>query len=320
VTALFDAGVRDLHDIPDDLAAKLTDNQRVVLECSRTGQPYVSPGLKDALAGVCWPAYYLDFETMTVALPPYPDVAPYEQIATQYSIHRCSAPGAVEYHLEYLADPQRDCRRELAERLIADLGTEGSIVVYSGFEKRVIGGLAERFPDLEGPLSAIRDRLFDLLAVVRKHYCHPAFHGSFSIKKVLPAVVLEMSYDGLAIQDGETATVKFAKMARGQYSPAECEAIRRNLLTYCGQDTLAMVELHKALWELSHAAPGTQAKENRKTTNGPERDAAELGPLFDGDDELLNQIAEEMGERGETWGDGAFDPNNWTPPPEDKKE
>jgi phage shock protein PspC (stress-responsive transcriptional regulator) len=55
-----------------------------------------------------------------------------------------------------LADPCRDCRRELAERLIGDCGSRGqasgSIVVYSSFEKIVIGGLAELFPDLEKDL------------------------------------------------------------------------------------------------------------------------------------------------------------------------
>ena len=300
VTAFFEAGILDLRDVPDDLAATLTDNQRVVLECARTRQPYVSPDLRDALADVRWPAYYLDFETVSTPLPLYADVAPHALLPTQYSIHRCTTPGAVDNHFEYLADPQRDCRRELAERLIADLGTEGSVVVYSGFEKGQIGGLIEHFPDLAEPLSAIHDRLFDLLSVVRKHYCHPDFHGSYSIKKVLPVVVPEMTYDGLKIAEGQAASVKFAKMARSQYSPAECEAIRRNLLIYCGQDTLAMVELHKALWE---------------TTNGPERGAAELGKLFPGDMELLESITAEWAARGETWAEGGgFDPNNWTPP------
>jgi hypothetical protein len=315
LTAFFEAGMLDLRDVPDDLAATLTENQRVVLECARTRQPYVSPDLRDSLADVRWPAYYLDFETVSTPLPLYADVAPHALLPTQYSIHRCTAPGAVDNHFEYLADPQRDCRRELAERLIADLGTEGSVIVYSGFEKGRIGELIERFPDLAEPLSAIRERLFDLLAVVRKHYCHPDFHGSYSIKTVLPVVVPEMTYDGLEIAEGQTASVKFAKMARGQYSPTECEAIRRNLLTYCGQDTLAMVKLHKALWELSQAgAPGAQAEENPETTNRPERGAAELGPLFDGDEELLDRLPEEADARGETWGDGEFDPHNWTPP------
>ena len=66
----------------------------------------------------------------------------------------------------------------------------------------------------------------------------------------MPALVPRMSYSGLAIADGGAATVKFAKMAQGCYSPEECEVIRRNLLTYCELDTMAMVEVHRVLWGL----------------------------------------------------------------------
>ena len=89
--------------------------------------------------------------------------------------------------------------------------------------------------------------MFDLLPIVRKHFYHPAFHGSYSIKAVLPALVPAMSYCDLAIADGDSAAVKFAKMARGRYSAEECMVIRQNLLTYCEQDTRAMVEVHRAL-------------------------------------------------------------------------
>jgi hypothetical protein len=62
-----------------------------------------------------------------------------------------------------------------------------------------------------------------------------------------------MSYSGLEIADGGTAMTVFARAALGQYSAAEWAAIRRNLLTYCGQDTLAMVRVHQALAALCQA-------------------------------------------------------------------
>ena len=138
----------------------------------------------------------------------------------------------------------------MAQSLITDLGTEGSIIVYSPFESSRIGELAERLPDLAEPLLAIRARLFDLLQVVREHYYHPAFHGTYSIKTVLPVLVPEMSYSGLAIADGGAAMTVFARAALGQYSPTEWAEIRKNLLTYCGQDTMAMVQLHRVLFGL----------------------------------------------------------------------
>lgn len=246
LVALLNAGMLDKRNVAGEFLASLNGRQQRIVQCVKSGTPYVSPGLRAELDAVRWPAYYLDFETVQTGLPLYPSVAPYTQLPTQFSVHRCSAPGVVDGHAEYLADPVRDCRRELAE-LIAELGTEGSIVVYSGFENRIIGELTAYLPNLAVPLRAIQARLFDLLPIVRAHYYHPAFHGSVSIKTVLPALVSAMSYGGLAIADGGAATVKFAKMARGCYGPEECEVIRRDLLAYCERDTRAMVEVHREL-------------------------------------------------------------------------
>ncbi len=78
-----------------------------------------------------------------------------------------------------------------------------------------IGELARLFPDLTGPLAAISERLFDLLRVIRAHYYHPAFHGSYSIKTVLPVLVPDMTYEGMAVGDGGAAVARFARMALG---------------------------------------------------------------------------------------------------------
>ncbi len=47
-----------------------------------------------------------------------------------------------------------------------------------------------------------KERLVDLEEVFKKDYCHPDFHGRTSIKQTLPAVVPEMTYDGMEIADG----------------------------------------------------------------------------------------------------------------------
>jgi hypothetical protein len=203
------------------------------------------------------------------ALPLYPEIAPHAQVVTQYSVHECGKPGRADRHFEYLADPSRDCRRKLAERLVADLGTEGSVVVYSSFERQRIGELARLFPDLAGPLAAISERLFDLLQVVRAHYYHPAFHGSYSIKTVLPVLVPDMTYEGMAIGDGGAAMARFARMALGRCSRAECEATRRELLAYCGQDTMAMVRLHERLGSPEPSGRGTaRPRQAARRTSG----------------------------------------------------
>jgi len=240
-------GIERIEDIPDGFS--LTEYQARVADCVRRNETFVGERLRDELAAVAWPAYYLDFETVMTAIPLYPDIAPYTQIPTQYSIHVCSGVGEITGHHEYLAaDPTRDCQEELARKLINDLGEEGSIIAYSSFEKGIINGLARAFPDLADKLRALTDRIVDLEAVIRLNYYNQGFCGSTSIKRVLPVLVPEMSYDNLEIANGDSASAAFAYIALGKDpSPA---TTRRNLLEYCKLDTLAMVKLHERLAEL----------------------------------------------------------------------
>jgi hypothetical protein len=82
-----------------------------------------------------------------------------------------------------------------------------------------------------------------LLPVVRNHVYHPAFGGSFSLKAVLPALVPEMTYEGMEVPNGQAAGLAWGAMIAGNTSEAERKMKRKALLDYCGQDTLALVRL-----------------------------------------------------------------------------
>jgi CRISPR/Cas system-associated exonuclease Cas4 (RecB family) len=245
--SLIADGIVSIHDIPDDFP--LTEPQKRTVECVKCGDVGIDASLRQKLDEICWPAFYLDFETTTTAIPLFPDLAPYDKFPTQYSIHLCDCCGHILEHRDYLADPSRDCRRELAENLIQDLQGNGSIISYSSFEKTVISGLCATFPDLEKELLNILVRLADLEKCV-KCVQHPQFLGRTSIKVVLPALVPDLSYEGLEIADGDTAMVAFALMAKGMIRPEEMAQKRRDLLKYCMLDTLAMVRLHEKLFEM----------------------------------------------------------------------
>jgi len=83
--------------------------------------------------------------------------------------------------------------------------------------------------------------------VVRNQVYHPAFAGTYSLKSVLPALVPEMTYDGMEVANGQDAGLVWESLVRGGLDQAERERIRRALLAYCGQDTLAMVKLVERL-------------------------------------------------------------------------
>jgi len=205
---LQEQGIVCIEDIPDGM--DLTENQARVKSCVISQQPFISDQLETALSNIERPAFYLDFETTMTAIPLYPGIAPYTQLPTQYSIHKSSGVGSVIRHREYLADPSKDCRRELAERLIDDLENEGSIVVYSSFEKTTISQLKKDLPDLADRLDALVERLYDLEAIFKNHFCHPGFHGRTSIKVTLPTLVPELAYSDLEIAEGGSASAAFA--------------------------------------------------------------------------------------------------------------
>jgi CRISPR/Cas system-associated exonuclease Cas4 (RecB family) len=244
IEELIASGIISIRDIPDSFS--LSDNQRRVVECVRRGTMQVDPVLRQKLAGIHWPVFYLDFETMMTALPLWPNIAPYEQIPVQYSLHICESSGNIIRHMDYLADPHRDCRRELAKRLIVDLKGEGSIITYSSFEKTTISALSRIFPDLADNLQSLIGRIVDLEPCI-KCINHPEFCGRTSIKIVLPVLVPDLSYEGLEIANGDAALVTFAMMAQGKMGADEMERKRAALLEYCTMDTLAMVRLHEVL-------------------------------------------------------------------------
>ncbi len=242
-------GFSRVPDIPADFP--LTEPQARVRSCVISGEQSVSPDLGVDLDAVVWPAWYLDFETVMTALPLYPEVAPYELVPTQYSIHRCASLGVVESHTDFVADPARDCRRELAENLLRDLGETGSIIAYSGFEGRVINALAKTFPQLSDKLTALSVRIVDLEDILRRDYYHPDFHGRSSIKVALPVLVPkdELSYGDLdGIAEGDSAAAAFAMLALGIHpGPEDAATVLHQLREYCCLDTLAMVKLHQRL-------------------------------------------------------------------------
>ncbi|MFW6120285.1 MAG: DUF2779 domain-containing protein [Petrotogales bacterium] len=212
-------------------------------------------GLWEKLNELEYPLGYLDFETVSTALPLYDNLGPYEKLPFQYSLHIKKTPDSPLKHLDYLFfDPSIDESKRLAETLASDIeGIKTLVAYHDSFEKTVIKNLIERNvydKQLKSELSEMLDKFVDLKLLLKEHVYHPDFHGSFSIKKVLPALIPDFSYEGMRIKNGDDACYVFAKMARGDYSEREMERFRKDLLEYCKLDTLAMVEIHKKLLAL----------------------------------------------------------------------
>ncbi|PIY79669.1 MAG: hypothetical protein COY81_01355 [Candidatus Pacebacteria bacterium CG_4_10_14_0_8_um_filter_43_12] len=72
------------------------------------------------------------------------------------------------------------------------------------------------------------------------YYMDYRFHGSTSIKYVLPVLVSELSYDSLEIGKGDEAMTKWHELVYGGLTGEEREKVRYDLLLYCKLDTEAM--------------------------------------------------------------------------------
>jgi Domain of unknown function(DUF2779) len=207
------------------------------------GAPRVGAALRDFAQALAWPRYYLDFETISYAVPVFAGTRPYEALPFQWSCHVETAPGELR-HTEFLDTSGDAPMRAVAERLLDALGERGPIVVYTDYERRVLRGLADRFPDLAAPLTAAIDRLVDLHPPTRDHYAHPALGGSWSLKSVLPTVAPDLQYGALGeVQDGLAAQRAYVEASAPDTPAARRETLRRALLDYCRQDTLALVRL-----------------------------------------------------------------------------
>lgn len=211
-----------------------------------SGRPFVGSGLQSKLSDIDYPVSFLDFETFNPALPVYIGTKPYQSVPFQWSLHVMSSSGHL-CHKSFLWSDSGDPRAAFAESLVGSIPVEGTIVAYSNYEQSIMKQLGEQFPDTERALSGLCDRTFDLLKLVREEYYHPQFHGSFSIKSVLPVLVPDMGYGDLEIQHGLAAAIDFGRMISESTSAEEKEATREALLAYCQRDTEAMVRVFDVL-------------------------------------------------------------------------
>jgi hypothetical protein len=140
----------------------------------------------------------------------------------------------------------------LAESLIRACGTEGPVFVFSAFETTQIRGLAKCYPAMRPALLALARRLVDLLPIAEEHYYHPSQQGSWSIKKLLPAVAPDLCYDALpGVKDGGMAMTAYLEASASPTTPERREQIAKELTDYCALDTLAMARV----WEFLSGSP-----------------------------------------------------------------
>jgi hypothetical protein len=241
-------GITRVLDLPAH--HKLSEIQQRQKRSLAAGGLIVEPGLRHALSALDGRLGFLDFETISRAIPVWPNVGPWRQVVVQFSYHEQQADGSYR-HEKYLAEGPGDPREELAARLLEATAGAERIVMYSSFERQRIRELAAWLPHLAADLTALEGKLVDLLPVIQQHVYHPRFGGSFSIKQVLNPLVPDLTYDDLTIVDGKVASVEIARLLFVAHKVKDRDQLRRDLLAYCERDTWAMVRLLERLRALA---------------------------------------------------------------------
>jgi len=205
------------------------------------------------ISQVSYPISYFDFETYSEPIPNHINQKPNEKMPFQYSLHvqkDHNDPLDEKDHYEFLASHEVDPRRAIAESMLKNIPKEGSIITYhKTFEKGRIKDLANFCPDLSDKLLDLNNRILDLKdPFVDGGYYHPDFGGSFSIKKVLPALCKDdkkLDYKSLKISNGGMASNAFRELKNKNHN--EIQEIQDDLRKYCWLDTYAMYAIYKKL-------------------------------------------------------------------------
>jgi hypothetical protein len=237
-------GIVDIQDVPESLDLSMI--QARIRDCVVHNTEHIGEGLGRTLRQYAYPIHFLDFEAVAPAIPRYADTRPYQTLPFQWSDHVLADDGRLS-HRGYLCQEDRDPREEIARTVLESLEEGGTICTYTTFENQVIAGLADHLPPYRERLRALLGRFRDLHEAIRKEYYHPEFHGSFSIKSVLPVLVPSMSYRDLFIREGGQAAMAYLRMIDPETPAEEKARIREDLWEYCRQDTLAMVKIREEL-------------------------------------------------------------------------
>jgi hypothetical protein len=244
---LAQRGVERITDLPPDFALRGPAERQA--RSLRAGRPIFESSLAGALAAFERPLAILDFETVMPAIPVWDGCHPFDAVPVQFSVHIEDGAGGWE-HRAWLADGPGDPRAELIGRLEgACAGARTLLAWYAPFERGCLTRVAAARPELADAVAALTARLADAQPLVRDHVYHPDFEGDFGLKRVLPVLVPELSYDGLEIADGEAAqsALEALLFASESFAPAERERVREALTRYCALDTLGVARLIEEL-------------------------------------------------------------------------
>lgn len=266
---LINEGMINLLDVPEEWITN--KNHLIQREAYSSNTPYINKEkIEAAINQLQYPIYHLDFESFPCPLPRFRGEKPYMQSVFEFSLHIEHAPGICDFdkdHYTYLNTTVQDEREELVKKLCEYIDPDKGTIFAQNvtFEKGRMKELAVIFPEYKEQLLKMVDRASDLLYIIQNNskmfkdlgfdkadcetvnYYHPCQSGSYSIKKTLP-VFTDLSYANLEVKNGTEAYLTY--LSYPLYTKEQYKLKYNALITYCKQDTWAMVLILDALRKL----------------------------------------------------------------------
>ncbi len=244
---LYNSGIKTIDEVPEK--NNLDKNANLHLQSKNKNEVVVNKEqLSKFLNQLSYPLYFMDFESFMPAVPIYDNTKPYQHIPFQYSIHVIKNKNEKAVELSFLGDEGIDPRKKFIERLIVDLDTQGSILVYDALmERNILNGLKKDFPEYTSQIESVLKRIVDLIQPFNERsYYDPKMKNLTSIKNVLPALVSDLHFNELKISSGSMAMIAYEKLQK-ETDMFKIAEVREHLLEYCRMDTFAMIKVFEVL-------------------------------------------------------------------------
>ncbi|MDC3067926.1 DUF2779 domain-containing protein [Paracoccaceae bacterium] len=241
-------GRLSLDEIDED---EVSPNQLNVLKAAKSNSPVINLDIiRKFYEQVEYPIHFLDYETYSSAIPIVEGMKPHAHIPFQYSIHiKKNEESAKLEHYQYLAE-DAELPLSLIESMEKVIYDKGSVVSWhKSFENTRNKEMALLYPDKADFLNSVTERTIDLEDIFKGGYIDIAFGGSTSIKKVLPILVPELTYDSMTVANGTDAMEAFSKIIEWEDSTEKIK-LKEDMLAYCKLDTFAMVKIFEKINEI----------------------------------------------------------------------
>ena len=232
-------------DIPLDF--KLSTIQQAQVESVRKEQVLINKSsIEITLNKLQFPLHFIDYETFPTAIPKLDHMGPHQHLVFQVSIHTMQKDGDLS-HFEWLGT-KIEQPEDMLKQMQNFTSLTGTFISWNApFEMSRNKDLIEWVPQFKIYLNYMNAHMFDLMTLFKTDYVDFRFHGSTSIKKVLPVLCPQFSYSDLEVQDGTMALDIWGRMVSNLDFKGDRDTTRKNLLAYCKLDSLAMVEIYRVL-------------------------------------------------------------------------